>query len=115
VNSDNLLSPLTVGPTPVLDRSDVPELPLDDAFGDQDQLDPQRLQLTVQRRRQRIPGAAQFAINLWGTLMRPSGNVLCVAMKKVSSPLIRKKKVLIKSVAPDQTALSYFLSETIGN
>jgi hypothetical protein len=64
LNSDNLLSPLTVDPTPVLDRLDVPELPFDDAFGYSNQLDPQRLQLTARRRRQRIPGPAQFAINL---------------------------------------------------
>jgi hypothetical protein len=64
LNSDNLLSPLTVDPTPVLDRLDVPELPFDDAFVYQDQLDPQRLQLTAQCRRQRISGPAQFAINL---------------------------------------------------
>jgi hypothetical protein len=64
LNSDNLLSHLTVDPTPVLDRLDAPELPFDDAFVCPDQLDPQRLQLTAQRRRQRIPGLAQFAINL---------------------------------------------------
>jgi hypothetical protein len=64
LNSDNLLSPLTVDPTPVLDRLDVPELPFDDSFVYLDQLDPQRLQLTAQRPRQRIPGPAQFAINL---------------------------------------------------
>jgi hypothetical protein len=52
---------------------------------------------------------------LWRPLMRPSGSVLCVAMKKVSSPLMRKKKVLIKGFAPDQIARSYFLRETIGN
>jgi hypothetical protein len=62
--SDHLLSPLTIEPTPVLDRLDVPELPFDDAFVCPDQLDPQRLQLTAQRRRQRIPGPTQFAINL---------------------------------------------------
>jgi hypothetical protein len=33
-------------------------------------------------------------------------------MKKLSSPLMRKKNALIKSFAPDQIALSYFLSET---
>jgi hypothetical protein len=55
---------LTVDPTPVLDRLDVPERPFDDAFVYPDQLDPQRLQLTAQRRRQRIPGPARFAINL---------------------------------------------------
>jgi hypothetical protein len=64
LDSDNLLSPLTVDPTPVLDRFDVPELLFDDAFVYLDQLDPQRLQLTAQRRRQRIPGLAQFTINL---------------------------------------------------
>jgi hypothetical protein len=64
LNSDNLLSPLTVDPTPVLDRIDVPELPFDDAFVYPDQLDPQRLQLTAQRRRQQIPGPAQFAISV---------------------------------------------------
>jgi hypothetical protein len=64
LNSDNLLSPLTVDPTRVLDRLDVPELPFDDAFVYPDQPDPQRLQLTAQRRGQRIPGPAQFAINL---------------------------------------------------
>jgi hypothetical protein len=35
-------------------------------------------------------------------------------MKKMSSPLMRKMKALIKSFAPDQIALSYFLSEAIG-
>jgi hypothetical protein len=50
LNSDNLLNPLTVDPTSVLDRLDVPELPFDDAFVYPDQLDPQRLQLTAQRR-----------------------------------------------------------------
>jgi hypothetical protein len=64
LNSDNLLSPLTVDPTPVLDRFDVPELPFDGALVYPDQLDPQRLQLTAQRRQQRIPGPAQFAVNL---------------------------------------------------
>jgi hypothetical protein len=64
LNSDNLLSPLIVDPTPVLDRLDVPELLLDDAFVHPGQLDAQRLPLTAQRRRQRIPGSAQFAINL---------------------------------------------------
>jgi hypothetical protein len=42
LNSDNLLSHLTVDPTPVLDRLDVPELPFDDVFVYPDQLDPQR-------------------------------------------------------------------------
>jgi hypothetical protein len=51
LNSDNLLGPLTVDLTPVLDRLDVPELPFDNAFAYPDQLDPQRLQLTAQRRR----------------------------------------------------------------
>jgi hypothetical protein len=51
LNSDNLLSPLTVDPTPVLNQLDVPEPPLDDTFVYPDQLDPQRLQLTAQRRR----------------------------------------------------------------
>jgi hypothetical protein len=64
LNSDHLLSLLTIHPRPVLDRFDVPELPFDDAFVYPDQLDPPRLQLTVQRRRQRIPGPAQFAMNL---------------------------------------------------
>jgi hypothetical protein len=41
LNSDNLLSPLTVDPTPVLDQLDMPELPFDDAFIYPDQLDPQ--------------------------------------------------------------------------
>jgi hypothetical protein len=43
LNSDNLLSPLTVDPAPVLDRLDVPELPFDNAFVSPNQLDPQRL------------------------------------------------------------------------
>jgi hypothetical protein len=64
LNYDNLLSPLTVDPTPVLDRLDVPELSLDDAFVYPDQLDLQRLQLTARRWRQRILGPVQFAINL---------------------------------------------------
>jgi hypothetical protein len=64
LNSDNLVSPLTVDPTPVFDRFDVPELPFDDDFVYPDQLDPQQLQLMAQRRRQLIPGPAQFAINL---------------------------------------------------
>jgi hypothetical protein len=54
---------LTVDPTPVLNRLDVPELSFDDAFVYPDQLDPQRLQLMAQRRRQRIPGPEQFPIN----------------------------------------------------
>jgi hypothetical protein len=64
LNSDNRPSSLTVDPTPVHDRPDVPELLLDDAFVYPDQLDPQRPKLTMQRRRQRIPGSAQVAINL---------------------------------------------------
>jgi hypothetical protein len=64
LNSENLLRPLTIDPTPVLDRLDALELPFDDALVYPDQLDPQRLQLTAQRRRQRIPKPAQFAINL---------------------------------------------------
>jgi hypothetical protein len=64
LNSDNLLRHLTVDPTPVLDRLDVPELPFDETFVYPGQLDRQRLQLTAQRRQQRIPGPAQFAINL---------------------------------------------------
>jgi hypothetical protein len=63
LNSDNLLSLLTVDPTPILDRLNVPGLPFDDAFVYPDQLDSQRLRLTAQRRRQRISGPAQFAIN----------------------------------------------------
>jgi hypothetical protein len=68
LNSDNLLIPLTVDPTPVLNRLDVPELPFDDAFLFPGQLDPQRLQLTAQRRRQRLPGPAQFAINFMASV-----------------------------------------------
>jgi hypothetical protein len=64
LDSDNLLGPLTVDPTPILDRLNVLEPPFNDGFGYLDQLDPQRLQLTAQGRRQRIPGPAQFAINL---------------------------------------------------
>jgi hypothetical protein len=41
LNSDNLLSPLTVDPTPALDRLDVPELSFDDAFAYPGQRDPQ--------------------------------------------------------------------------
>jgi hypothetical protein len=63
LNSNNLLSHLIVDPTPVLDRLDVRELPFDNALVYPDQLGPQRLQLTAQHRRQRIPGPAQFAIN----------------------------------------------------
>jgi hypothetical protein len=114
LNSDTLLNHLTVDSTPVLNPLDLPELPFDHALLYPDQLDPQRPQLTAQRRRQRIPGRAQSAINLMNALMRPPGSVLCVAMKKVSSPLM-KKKTLIKSFAPDQIAPSYFLSETIEN
>jgi hypothetical protein len=51
LNSDGLLSHLTVDPTPVLDQLDVPELSFDDAFVSPDQLDLQRRQLTGQRRR----------------------------------------------------------------
>jgi hypothetical protein len=40
LNSDNLLSPLTIDPTSVLDPLDVPELPLDDPFAYPDQLYP---------------------------------------------------------------------------
>jgi hypothetical protein len=40
------------------------ELPFDDAFVYPDQLNPQRLQRTAQRRQQRIPGPVQFAINV---------------------------------------------------
>jgi hypothetical protein len=36
-------------------------------------------------------------------------------MKKMSSPLTRKKKAPIKDFAPDQIAVSSFLSETIEN
>jgi hypothetical protein len=64
LNSDNFLSPLTGDSTPVLDRLNVPELLFDDAFVYPYQLDPQRLQLAAQRRRQRISGPAQFMINL---------------------------------------------------
>jgi hypothetical protein len=38
LNSDDLLSPLTVDSTPVLDRLDMPELPFDEAFVYPDQL-----------------------------------------------------------------------------
>jgi hypothetical protein len=41
LNSDNLLSPLTVDPTPVIDRLDVLELSFDGAFVYPDQLDPE--------------------------------------------------------------------------
>jgi hypothetical protein len=64
LNSDNLLSPLTVDPTAVLDRLDVPELSFDDIFVYPNQRDPQQLQLRAQRQRQRIPGPPQFAINI---------------------------------------------------
>jgi hypothetical protein len=33
-----------------------------------------------------------------------------MAVKKLSSPLMRKKKALIKSFDPNQGTLSYFLS-----
>jgi hypothetical protein len=79
LNSDNLLSLFTVDPTPVLDRLGVPELPFDDAFVHPGQLDPQRLRLTAQRRRQRIPGPAQFAINLMAYVDATIGKCpLCV-------------------------------------
>jgi hypothetical protein len=115
LNSDNLLSPLTVDPTPILDRFDVPELPFDDAFVYPDQLNPQRLQLTAQRRRRRIPGPAQFAISLMAHVDANVRKCLLCGHEEVSSPLMRKKKTLIKSSAPDQIAISFFLSETIGN
>jgi hypothetical protein len=79
LNSDNLLSPLTVDPTSALDRLDVPELPFDDAFVYPGQLNPQRLQLTAQRRRQRIPGPAQSAISLMAYVDATVGKCpLCV-------------------------------------
>jgi hypothetical protein len=64
LNSDNLLRSLTVGPTPVLERLDVPELPFDDAFVYLEQLDPQQLLQVAQHRQQRIPGRGEFTINL---------------------------------------------------
>jgi hypothetical protein len=63
LNSDNLLSPLTVDTTAVLGRRVVPELLFDVVFV-YPEMNPQRLQLMAQRRGQRIPGPVQFAINL---------------------------------------------------
>jgi hypothetical protein len=63
LNSDNLLKPLTVDPTPVLERLDVPEPPFDDVLVYPEQLNPQRLQQAGQRWRQRILGPAESAIN----------------------------------------------------
>jgi hypothetical protein len=115
LNSDNLLSPLAVDPTPVLDRLDVPELPFDDAFVYPDQLNPQRLHLTAQRRRQWIPGPTQFSINLMAYVDVTVGKCLLCFHEEGEQSLMRKNKLLNKSFAPDQIALSYFLSETIGN
>jgi hypothetical protein len=60
LESQSLLRPLPVDPTPVLGRLDVHELQFDDAFAHSEQLDPQRLQ----PRRQRSHGPAEFAIIL---------------------------------------------------
>jgi hypothetical protein len=55
---------VTVDPTLVLERSDVLELPFDDAFLYQERLRPERLQQSERRRRQLIPGPTEFTINL---------------------------------------------------
>jgi hypothetical protein len=115
LDSDNLLSPLTVDPTAAFDRLDVPELPFDDAFVYTDQLDPQRLQLTAQRVRQRIPGPAQFAINLIAYVDATVGKCPLCGHEEGEQSSDEEEEALIKSFAPDQIALSYFLSETIGN
>jgi hypothetical protein len=44
LNPDNLLKPLTVNPTAVFGRIDVPELSFDEGFVDPEQLDPRQLQ-----------------------------------------------------------------------
>jgi hypothetical protein len=42
LNSDNILEPLTVDPTPILECFDISELSFDDAFVYPEQFDPQR-------------------------------------------------------------------------
>jgi hypothetical protein len=64
LNSDDLLTPLAVDPTLVLERFDVSELLFDGAFIYLSQPDRQRLQHAAQRRRQQIPGRAECASNL---------------------------------------------------
>jgi hypothetical protein len=58
LNPKDLLGAVTIDPTPVLERIDVPDLPFDDAFLYPEQLRPEQLQ------RQRIPGPTEFAVNL---------------------------------------------------
>jgi hypothetical protein len=115
VTDVELSSTLTVGTIPILDRLDVPELPFDDAFVYSDQLDPQRLQLTAQRRWQRIPGPAQFAINLMAYADATIGNCPLCGHEEGEQSSDEEEKALIKSFVPDQIVLSCSLSETIEN
>jgi hypothetical protein len=114
LNSDNLLSPLTVDSTPVLDRLDVPELPFDDAFvfgrtGSTTTI------ANGATRRQQISGPAQFATNLMAYVDATVGKCPLCSHEEGEQSSDEEEKAPSKSFAPDQIALSYFLSETTGN
>jgi hypothetical protein len=64
LNPSDLLGPATVDPIPVIERIDVLELPFDGAFLYPERLRPEQLQQLERRRRERIPGRMEFAINL---------------------------------------------------
>jgi hypothetical protein len=108
LNPDHLMNPLTVGPTPVFGRLDVPELSSDEILVYSEQLDPRQLQRSRQRRRQGIPEPMEFAISLVLMLMQQLGNVLSAARKRMKNPRMRRNKAISKICRLCEMLLSFF-------
>jgi hypothetical protein len=64
LNPSDLLGAVTVDATPILERTDVPKHPFDDAFVYPERFHCEQLQRSEHRGRQRIPEPTEFAINL---------------------------------------------------
>jgi hypothetical protein len=63
LNTSDLLGAVTVNPTAVFERIEVPKPPFDNSFPYPERLRPEQLQQSERWWRQRIPGPTEFAIN----------------------------------------------------
>jgi hypothetical protein len=78
LNPSDLLVTVTVAPSAVLERVDVPELLFDDVFLHPGRLHSEQLQQSERRRRQRIPEPTEFVINVIASGTRQLGNFIIV-------------------------------------
>jgi hypothetical protein len=98
---------VTVDPTTVLECTDVPELPFDDAFLYPKQVGPERLQQSERRRGHRIPGPTELAINLTAYLDSTIGKCPPCGHEEDEETSDKEEESNDENHFPDQIALSF--------